>query len=107
MRESSVAMTTLSTCLHWMQRSQTCCTSGFPARRCKGLPGNLVDPQRAGMTTRTCGRGEDKAAARFGFHASEAPGTQTVFTRKSEGAFGHSFHAKPAALPLKFGTFTF
>src|SRR5262245_27813728 len=84
MRTSSVAMTTLSTCSHSLQRSQTCWMSGFPAMRWSGFPGNRVDPQRAGMMTRTCGRSVDNAAARFDFHGADGARRQMEFRRNPE-----------------------
>src|SRR5947207_7243861 len=49
MRKSSVATMSRSSFLARRQRSQTCRNSGLPAIECRALPGNRVEPHRAGI----------------------------------------------------------
>src|SRR5437899_11367989 len=49
MRKSSVATISRSSFFARRQRSQTCRRSGLPAMECSALPGNRVEPQRAGI----------------------------------------------------------
>ena len=49
MRMSSVATITRSSRVALHAFSHTCWMSGLPATGCNDLPGNRVEPQRAGM----------------------------------------------------------
>ncbi len=55
MRSSSVAMATAVRDEQRLTRSQTCWTSGLPARMWSGLPGNRDEPHLDGISPITCG----------------------------------------------------
>src|SRR5438876_4027249 len=54
MRRSSVATMTRVAAEHDFARRYTCSTIGRPSISARGLPGNRVEANRAGMMTTTC-----------------------------------------------------